>query len=125
MFSAVGIARCTEPKSMSDKLLISTPPNHFICTDKTEAKILAKCDACYNFPCQNGATCVSKPMLDYKCECAAGFHGQHCEHKIDACFGNPCDNGGTCKVMEAGRFSCHCPLGRSSQLHVHVLECFS
>lgn len=97
---------------MSDKLLISAPPNHFICTGKSEPRVLAKCDACYTFPCQNGATCVSKPMLDYKCECAPGHHGQNCEHKIDACFGNPCDNGGTCKVLEHGRFSCHCPLGK-------------
>ncbi|CAG2114694.1 unnamed protein product [Medioppia subpectinata] len=100
-----GIARCHEPRPMRDKLIMSAPPNHFICTEDTDPSILAKCDSCYSFPCANGATCRSRPLRDYQCECAPGFHGLHCEYKIDACFGNPCDNAGTCKVMEAGRFS--------------------
>jgi len=106
-----GIARCHEPRAMRDKLIMSAPPNHFICTEDPDPQILAKCDTCYTFPCANGATCKSKPLRDYDCQCAPGFHGQHCEYKIDACFGNPCDNGGTCKIMEIGRFSCHCPPG--------------
>lgn len=96
---------------MRDKLFISALPNHFICAQQPESHVLAKCDACYSFPCQNGATCVSKPMRQFECQCPPGFHGANCENKIDACFGNPCDNGGTCKVMEMGRFSCHCPEG--------------
>ncbi|KAI2811133.1 Slit 2 protein [Blomia tropicalis] len=123
-YSENGIARCSEPRTMSDKLLISAPPNHFICTGKPETKIMAKCDACYTFPCENGATCVPKPMLDYRCECTPGYHGPNCENKIDACFGNPCDNGGTCKVMEAGRFSCHCPSGyKGARCEIDIDEC--
>lgn len=96
---------------MRDKLLISALPNSFICIDKPEARVLAKCDACYGFPCFNGATCHSRPMREYQCQCTPGFHGVHCEHKIDACFGQPCENGATCKVLENGRFNCICPEG--------------
>src|SRR6218665_3685956 len=96
---------------MNDKLLFSAAPNSFICTGSTEARVLAKCDACYTFPCQNGANCYTEASLGYRCECPPGFHGPNCENKIDACFGNPCDNGATCKVLEMGRFSCHCPEG--------------
>ncbi|XP_076372429.1 protein slit-like isoform X3 [Tachypleus tridentatus] len=106
-----GIARCAEPRLMKDKLVLTAPSNHFICTDKPEPDVLAKCDACYTFPCRNGATCISKPLREYECICPPGYHGNHCEQVIDACYGNPCENGGTCKVLEAGRFSCHCPAG--------------
>ncbi len=115
-----GIARCHEPRSMRDKLIMSAPPNHFICTEDPDPQILAKCDACYTFPCGNGATCRPKPLRDYDCDCAPGFHGHHCEYKIDACFGNPCDNGGICKVLEMGRFSCHCPQGIHCLARFHL-----
>ncbi|XP_046914205.2 slit guidance ligand [Dermatophagoides farinae] len=119
-----GIARCIEPSPMRGKLLMSALPNHFICASKTEPHILAKCDACYTFPCKNGATCISQPMHTYECMCAPGFHGTNCEYKIDACFGNPCDNGGTCKVLETGRFSCHCPTGyKGHRCEIDVDEC--
>ncbi|KAF8787753.1 Protein slit like protein [Argiope bruennichi] len=106
-----GIARCAEPRSMKDKLVLTAASDGFVCTGKPEAEVLAKCDACYTFPCQNGATCKPKPLRDYECICAPGYHGAKCEYVIDACYGNPCENGGTCKVLEAGRFSCHCPAG--------------
>ncbi|GBM42199.1 Protein slit [Araneus ventricosus] len=106
-----GIARCAEPRSMKDKLVLTAASDGFVCTGKPEAEVLAKCDACYTFPCQNGATCKPKPLRDYECTCAPGYHGAKCEYVIDACYGNPCENGGTCKVLEAGRFSCHCPAG--------------
>ncbi|XP_071038445.1 protein slit isoform X1 [Parasteatoda tepidariorum] len=106
-----GIARCAEPRSMKDKLVLTADSNGFVCTGKPEPEVLAKCDACYTFPCQNGATCKPKPLRDYECICAPGYHGVNCEYVIDACYGNPCENSGTCKVMEAGRFSCHCPSG--------------
>ncbi|XP_076316918.1 protein slit-like isoform X4 [Tachypleus tridentatus] len=106
-----GIARCAEPRLMKNKLVLTAPSSHFLCTDKPEADVLAKCDMCYTFPCRNGATCVSKPLREYECACPPGYHGNHCEQVIDACYGNPCDNSGTCKVLEAGRFSCHCPPG--------------
>lgn len=67
-------------------------------------EILAKCDACYTFPCKNGATCRPTGERDYECVCAPGYHGRLCESAIDACYGNPCSNGATCKVLEEGRF---------------------
>lgn len=78
--------------------------NSSIILGKPEPEVLAKCDACYTFPCQNGATCKPKPLRDYECICAPGYHGTNCEYVIDACYGNPCESGGTCKVLEAGRF---------------------
>lgn len=65
---------------------------------------MAKCDACYTFPCKNGATCITQPERDYECKCTPGYHGKNCEFMIDACYGNPCRNGATCKVLEEGRF---------------------
>lgn len=106
-----GIARCAEPYLMKDKLILTAPSNHFICADKPGADVLAKCDACYTFPCQNGASCHSVALRDYQCTCAPGYHGRNCDSLVDACYGNPCENHGTCKVLEAGRFSCHCPVG--------------
>ncbi|KAG8235957.1 hypothetical protein J437_LFUL016428 [Ladona fulva] len=106
-----GIARCLEPHSMRDKLLLTTPASAFVCKGKVGIEVLAKCDACFTFPCSNGATCHPLPNRQYECECSPGYHGKHCQHLIDACYGNPCRNSGTCKVLEEGRFSCHCPDG--------------
>ncbi|CAG7785709.1 unnamed protein product [Allacma fusca] len=106
-----GIARCNEPEAMKNKLLLTTPPGSFECTDNIPSAIKAKCDACFTFPCANGASCYSMPQRDYQCSCSPGYHGRHCEQVIDACYGQPCANGGSCKVLEEGRFSCECPAG--------------
>jgi len=63
-----------------------------------------QCDACYMFPCSNGGTCQPTSDRGFRCQCAPGFHGKHCENMIDACFGNPCRNHGACKLLEEGRF---------------------
>ncbi|CAG0919788.1 unnamed protein product [Notodromas monacha] len=96
-----GIAKCQDPPAMRNKLILTSPSDSFICKGSVEPEILAKCDACYKFPCRNGATCHSIPLKKYVCECSPGFHGDHCEYEIDACYGNPCENSGTCKVLEA------------------------
>ncbi|GFG30556.1 hypothetical protein Cfor_10839, partial [Coptotermes formosanus] len=106
-----GIARCAEPHSMRDKLLLTTPSSAFQCKGRVSYEILAKCDACFTFPCANGGECEPLPERQYVCRCVPGYHGQHCQYMIDACYGNPCRNAGTCKVLEEGRFSCHCPAG--------------
>ena len=72
--------------------------------DHIPASIQAKCNACFNFPCSNGASCIARPDRDYICFCSPGYHGRHCEQVIDACYGQPCINHGTCKVLEEGRF---------------------
>ncbi|XP_067141725.1 protein slit-like isoform X1 [Centruroides vittatus] len=121
-----GIARCAEPHLMKDKLILTAPSNHFVCAGKPEPYILAKCDACYTFPCQNGATCISKLLRDYTCKCEPGYHGRNCEYVIDACYGNPCENGGTCKVLETGRFSCHCPSGfEGDRCETNIDDCIA
>ncbi|XP_055904656.1 protein slit isoform X2 [Eupeodes corollae] len=106
-----GIARCAEPESMKDKLILSTPSQHFACKEKISNEILSKCDACYTMPCQNKGECNPLPQRDYQCRCQPGYHGRHCEFMIDACYGNPCRNNATCTVLEEGRFSCQCSPG--------------
>ncbi|RWS23730.1 protein slit-like protein [Leptotrombidium deliense] len=119
-----GIAKCSEPRSMRDKLILTTPSDQFVCLGEPEPSVLAKCDACFSYPCKNGATCVTQPLRQFSCNCAPGYYGQFCESKIDACFGNPCDNGGTCKVLEAGRFSCHCRTGfEGDRCEINIDDC--
>ncbi|KAF7280648.1 hypothetical protein GWI33_005616 [Rhynchophorus ferrugineus] len=107
-----GIAHCAEPPAMKDKSILSTPSSAFICSKgQISSEILAKCDACYTYPCQNNGKCHTLPEREYECKCAPGYHGKNCEFMIDACYGNPCRNQGTCKVLEEGRFSCQCMPG--------------
>lgn len=87
-------------------------------------EILAKCNACYTFPCENNGKCVPLPEKQYECKCAPGYHGQHCQYMIDACYGNPCRNGATCKVLEEGRFSCECAAGfTGARCETNVDDC--
>lgn len=119
-----GIARCAEPESMRDKLLLSTPSNQFQCKTKVSNEILSKCDACYTFPCQNDAVCQPQPERQYECVCKPGYHGKHCEFMIDACYGNPCRNNATCTVLEEGRFSCNCMAGYTgSRCEMNIDDC--
>nr|XP_018908072.1 PREDICTED: protein slit isoform X2 [Bemisia tabaci] len=110
-FVEPGIARCTGPINMRDKLLLSTPTHLFTCDGPVSDEILSKCDACYTKPCSNNGVCEALPERQFNCRCAPGFHGKLCEHTIDACYGNPCRNSGTCKLLEEGRFSCECAPG--------------
>ncbi|XP_014246205.1 protein slit isoform X2 [Cimex lectularius] len=105
-----GIARCAEPANLKDKTLLTTPSSQFQCKGRVRNDILAKCNACFNFPCVNGV-CEPLPERQYKCRCSPGYHGNLCQYMIDACYGNPCRNQGTCRVLEEGRFSCDCSPG--------------
>ncbi|XP_044585787.1 protein slit isoform X1 [Cotesia glomerata] len=107
-----GIARCMEPLAMKEKLLLTAPASAFVCKTKQQpAEVLAKCDVCYTYPCQNSGLCEALQDREFYCKCSPGYHGDRCQHKIDACYGNPCRNAGTCKVLEEGRFSCDCAPG--------------
>lgn len=119
-----GIAKCTQPPSMKDKLLLTSPSSSFQCLGDVAPDILSKCDLCFKAPCSNGASCRSLPNRDFQCDCAPGFYGKTCTEVIDACYGNPCVNGAVCQVMEAGRFSCQCSTGYSGlRCEVNVDDC--
>ncbi|KZS07806.1 SLIT protein [Daphnia magna] len=119
-----GIARCAEPTLLRDKLLLTSPADHFQCKGKISNEVLAKCDTCYTFPCKNGATCRPTGERDYECLCAPGYHGKLCESAIDACYGNPCRNSAICKVLEEGRFSCHCSAGyEGDRCEININDC--
>lgn len=121
-----GIARCAEPDQMRDKLLLSTPSAGFVCKGRVSDDILSKCDACFTFPCQNGAECSPRPERRYECVCRPGYHGKHCEHMIDACYGHPCRHNATCTVLEEGRFSCQCAGGyEGTRCEVNIDDCWS
>ena len=40
---------------------------------------LFKVDSCVSGPCLNGGTCI-RDGNDFKCDCAVGFYGTHCEY---------------------------------------------
>ncbi|XP_015606545.1 protein slit isoform X1 [Cephus cinctus] len=124
-FIEAGIAKCIEPPSMKDKILLTTQASAFQCRTKQQpAEVLAKCDVCYTVPCQNGGICETLPERQFRCKCAPGYHGDRCQNKIDACFGNPCWNAGTCKVLEEGRFGCLCAPGyEGSRCENNVDDC--
>lgn len=79
-------------------------------------------DPCQSQPCVNGSSCISAGS-DYRCECLAGFHGDHCELNINDCEGNPCQNGGHC-IDGIAQFTCECPQGFSgSNCQTNVNDC--
>uniref|UniRef100_A0A8C2GVX1 Slit homolog 1 protein n=1 Tax=Cyprinus carpio TaxID=7962 RepID=A0A8C2GVX1_CYPCA len=108
-----GIARCTGPGEMTDKLLLTTPSKKFTCTGPVDVSILAKCNPCLSNPCKNDGTCSNHPVDFYRCTCPYGFKGQDCEEPIHACISNPCQNGGTCNLKdgEENTHWCVCPDG--------------
>lgn len=110
-----GIARCSAPINLKDKIILSTPSNQFICNGTPPSIVLSKCDPCYKNPCRNNAKCQSKNNGSFDCVCLPGFHGNYCEHLIDACYGNPCENNSTCYVVDEGRFKCNCVEGFSGR----------
>lgn len=84
--------------------LLNNRRHFFRAAKQQPAEVLAKCDVCYTYPCQNSGLCEALQDREFHCKCSPGYHGDRCQHKIDACYGNPCRNAGTCKVLEEGRF---------------------
>ena len=67
---------------------------------------------CITRPCANGGRCFDL-VDDFRCECASGYTGRHCNEDVDECSilkEGACENGGTC-VNKQGSYSCHCPRG--------------
>uniref|UniRef100_A0A7M4EB54 Slit guidance ligand 3 n=1 Tax=Crocodylus porosus TaxID=8502 RepID=A0A7M4EB54_CROPO len=108
-----GIARCSGPDSMVDRLLLTTPTHHFQCKGPVDINIVSKCNPCLSGPCKNNGTCNNDPVEFYRCTCPSSFKGRDCSMPINACIQNPCQNGGTCHLTETNKdeFSCSCPLG--------------
>lgn len=52
----------------------------------------------------------------YRCECQAGWEGQHCDLEKNECQSNPCQNGGTCVDRHNG-YTCQCKLGFEGKRH--------
>uniref|UniRef100_F1LQL9 Slit homolog 3 protein n=3 Tax=Rattus norvegicus TaxID=10116 RepID=F1LQL9_RAT len=112
-----GIARCSSPESMADRLLLTTPTHRFQCKGPVDINIVAKCNACLSSPCKNNSTCSQDPVEQYRCTCPYSYKGKDCTVPINTCVQNPCQHGGTCHLSESHRdgFSCSCPLGFEGQ----------
>uniref|UniRef100_A0A663MZZ9 Slit guidance ligand 3 n=1 Tax=Athene cunicularia TaxID=194338 RepID=A0A663MZZ9_ATHCN len=107
-----GIARCSGPDAMVDRLLLTTPTHHFQCKGRN-ISVVSKCNPCLSNPCKNNGTCNNDPVEFYQCTCPFGFKGRDCSMPINSCIQNPCQNGGTCHLTETNKdgFSCSCLLG--------------
>ncbi|XP_049328211.1 slit homolog 2 protein isoform X2 [Astyanax mexicanus] len=132
-----GIARCTGPADMADKLLLTTPSKKFTCTEvpgpcgfpvpgPVDISIQAKCDPCLSNPCKNNGTCSNHPIDFYRCTCPYGYKGQDCEEPIHACISNPCQNGGTCHLKDGAENThwCVCPEGfEGEECEINIDDC--
>uniref|UniRef100_A0A8C5FJ55 Slit homolog 3 (Drosophila) n=1 Tax=Gadus morhua TaxID=8049 RepID=A0A8C5FJ55_GADMO len=112
-FKEPGIARCTGPPDMADRLLLTTPLNRFQCKGPVDISLTSKCAPCQAAPCHNNGTCVADAVGSYHCTCPFGFKGQNCEVSINSCLSFPCSNGGTCHIQPGleDQFSCVCQPG--------------
>lgn len=61
----------------------------------------------------NYSSCY-KFSFSFRCQCAAGFTGPHCELNINECQSNPCRNQATC-VDGLNSYSCKCRPGFSGR----------
>ncbi|XP_032806650.1 slit homolog 2 protein-like isoform X1 [Petromyzon marinus] len=122
-----GIARCSGPGDMAEKLLLTTPSKKFECVGPPDVSIQAKCNPCLSQPCLNHGVCSSDPVDFYRCTCSYGFKGQDCGTPINACVSSPCQNAGTCHVREDGDdsgFQCECPKGFDGKVcQVNIDDC--
>jgi len=56
--------------------------------------------------CAHGGTCEAAGTT-FKCECAAGYDGEYCEHNINECLSLPCLHGGSC-TDGVNEYACDC-----------------
>ncbi|XP_068607543.1 slit homolog 1 protein-like [Brachionichthys hirsutus] len=120
-----GIARCSGPRGLEGKLLLTTPPEKFQCLGAVDPSVQAKCSPCVASPCQNQGACRVDHAQLYTCTCRPGFTGKRCETPVDACASNPCTNGGICvSGGQGGGFSCACAFGfHGTFCEVNVDDC--
>ncbi|XP_040839177.1 slit homolog 3 protein isoform X1 [Ochotona curzoniae] len=119
-----GIARCSSPEPMADRLLLTTPTHRFqckvlwfCCPGPVDINIMAKCNACLSSPCKNNGTCSPDSVELYRCTCPYSYKGKDCTVPINTCIQSPCLHGGTCHLSESHKdgFSCSCPMGFEGQ----------
>uniref|UniRef100_A0A6Q2X3N3 Slit homolog 3 (Drosophila) n=1 Tax=Esox lucius TaxID=8010 RepID=A0A6Q2X3N3_ESOLU len=123
-FKEPGIARCTGPPDMADRLLLTTPLNRFQCKSPVDLNLMSKCAPCLTGPCLNNGTCSSDVSGSYHCTCPFGYKGQNCEIAINACISFPCVNGGTCHLIPGQEGHCACVPGYEGlQCEVNPDDC--
>ncbi|CAF1267962.1 unnamed protein product, partial [Adineta ricciae] len=124
-----GIARCTGPPPMANKLLLTSPIFFFQCHNESESRLhRGKCDPCLaeENRCLNNGSCRALSTEKFVCDCLPAFHGDRCEKVIDACFDNPCKSDGRCQALPDGRFKCHCPVGFTGyRCEINIDDCIS
>ena len=65
-----------------------------------DPEVMAKCNVCYQNPCEHDGVCELNGYKNFTCKCTPGYHGNRCQHEINACFGNPCHNEGKCQILD-------------------------
>jgi len=111
-----GIARCSGPNHMTDRLIISNPSFEFRCNGPLDIDVAAKCSPCLSSPCQYDSSCSTHNTNIYQCECLPGFKGRNCEIPIDPCILRPCLNGARCHARNEHHFECACTPGFEGKL---------
>ncbi|MGH0163518.1 UNVERIFIED_CONTAM: hypothetical protein FKN15_065970, partial [Acipenser sinensis] len=109
-FKEPGIARCTGPPDMADRLLLTTPLNKFQCKGELCEEVIDPCASGLN-PCQHDSKCLAL-FKGYRCECLPGYIGELCEKDYDDCLENKCRHGAQC-VDAINGYTCVCPDGFS------------
>lgn len=66
-------------------------------------------------PADSAVFCPQEGARGFRCLCAAGFVGTHCEIQRNQCASQPCQNGGLCHTVLDG-FVCQCPPEFAGQL---------
>ncbi|XP_052789096.1 protein crumbs-like isoform X2 [Mya arenaria] len=87
-------------------------------------------DDCYNFPCDNGATCIDG-VNTYTCKCPHLYNGTNCEIDLSVygCAVQPCLYNGTCIDQEVSGtntrpYRCNCTEGtKGTNCEQLVNEC--
>ncbi|KMQ95364.1 protein slit, partial [Lasius niger] len=120
-----GIARCMEPPTMRDKLLLTTPASAFQCKIeysplKAEMQIIILLSNDF----------VVKRAIEYRFSIrfkkpffrAAKQQPAEVLAKCDLCYTSPCENGGFCEALPDRQFRCKCTPGYHGDRCQHKID---